>query len=56
VVFDKEKISGILQNLDRKLLLLETMDDFTIRKSAIDDILYNELHQLEELLGLDKEY
>ena len=47
-MIDKEEIRKILQNLDRKLLLLETADDFTVRKNAIDDILYNEIHQLKK--------
>jgi len=55
----KYKIRGVLRELNKKLMLLEFERKTAKRKDIIDSILFDkegELHQLEALLGLDKEY
>jgi len=45
-----DQISEILENLDRKLLLLESERKAARRKDIIEGIIYKELDQLKKLL------
>lgn len=55
----KYRIRLVLRELNRKLTLLKIERKASKRREIIDDILLDEkgeFHQLEELLGLDKEH
>lgn len=54
----KHEINAVIQQLNRKLMLLRFERKAAKRRDIIDDILLEEkgeLHQLKKLVGLDKE-
>jgi hypothetical protein len=54
----KHKIQKVIQQINRKLILLRTERKAANRKEIIDSIMLDEegeLHQLKELVGLFKE-